>query len=311
MPSFRVVVTDQVFPDVAVERGLVEAAGGELVVARDPQDAHRLVQDADGVLNTYLPIDRNLIGTMTRAKIIARYGIGVDNVDIEAARQAGIAVTNVPDYCVEEVATHAVALMLMLLRRIPQGAQIVRSGGWGVTGIGEVHRLSALTVGLLGAGRIGARVAAAVESLGGRIIVHDPYVQPSAAGRRLVSRDELFAESNLLSVHCPLTAQTRNLVDEAALRTLPEQSYLVNTSRGPIVNLADVVVALRSGRLAGAALDVLDREPPDPDTIASVPNLVVTPHVAFLSVEAVHESQHKATTQVLNALAGRALDYQL
>lgn len=311
MRSFRVVVTDQVFPDVDIERELVEAAGGELVVARDPDDARRLVRDADAVLNTYLPVDRELIGTMKRARIVARYGIGVDNVDLAAAGAAGIAVTNVPDYCVEEVATHTVALMLMLLRRIPAAQELVRAGGWGVGGLGEVHRLSSLSVGLLGGGRIGDRVATAVEALGGRVLVHDPYLPRVPAGRRLVGLRELLASADVLSVHCPLTAETRDLVDAGALAALPTGAYLVNTSRGPIVNLPDVVAALRSGRLAGAALDVLDPEPPGADLIAGVPNLVITPHSAFLSVEAMRESQQKAATQVLKALRGDPLDYQI
>lgn len=308
--GFRVVITDQVFPDVDVERDLFEAAGGELVVARSHDEALELITDADAILTTYMPVTAEVIAGIRKAKIIARYGIGVDNVDLVAAAAAGIAVTNVPDYCIEEVATHAVALMLMLVRHIPQGMASVAAGGWGVAAVGEVHRLSSLTVGLLGYGRIGRRVAAAVEALGGQVVIHDPYVSEVASGR-LVSGDELFATASVLSVHCPLTPRTRGMVNQATLGTMPAGSYLVNTSRGPIVVLDDLVDALRRGALAGAALDVIDAEPPSPDLIAAAPNLIVTPHSAFLSREALRESQFKAATQVLHRLRGEPLDYEV
>lgn len=311
MAKFRVVVSDLVFADVDVERELIEEAGGELVVARDREDALALMRDADAVLNTYMPVGADTIAAMTRVKIIARYGIGVDNVDVAAARAAGIVVTNVPDYCVEEVAAHAVALMLALLRRVPQGDARVRSGGWGVAGLGELHRLSALTVGLLGSGRIGQRVAQAVEALGASIVIHDPYLSDVPAPRRLVGREELFATSDVVSVHCPLTPQTRGMVNAAAMASMRRGSYLVNTSRGPVVVLGDVLAALREGQLGGAALDVFETEPPDARLLAGAPNLIVTPHMAFLSVEAVRESQRKAVRQVLNTLRGEPVDYEV
>lgn len=310
MPEFRVVITDQVFPDVDVEREMFQAAGGELVVARDRAEALELIKDADAVLTTYMPLDAAAIATIGKAKIIARYGIGVDNLDLAAARAAGIAVTNVPDYCLEEVATHTVALMLMLVRHIPQGMASVAAGEWGVGTLGAVHRLSALTVGLLGYGRIGRRVAAAVAALGGRVIVHDPYVT-KIDGAELVTDAELFSRANVLSVHCPLTPETRGIVNKSTLSALPPASCLVNTSRGPVAVLADVVAALRDGTLAAAALDVLDPEPPEAAVLADVPNLVVTPHAAFLSVEAIRESQRKAAAQVLHRLRGEPLDYEV
>jgi len=309
--QFRVVITDQVFPDVDIERQLIEAAGGELVVARDRDDALRLVEDADALLTTYMPIDADVMKKMRRVKIIARYGIGVDNIDVAAARSAGIAVTNVPDYCVEEVATHTVALMLALVRKIPQSNEIVRSGGWGVRQLGELQRFSKLTVGVIGFGRIAQRVAVAVEALGARMLIHDPYLSSAPGGRPLVSLQELFQGSNIVTVHCPLTPETRGLVNENVLRLMPPASYLVNTSRGPIVDTSAVTSALARGHLAGAALDVLEQEPPDLAALVGVPNLVLTPHSAFLSTDSVRESQRKATTQVLKALQGQPLDYSV
>jgi D-3-phosphoglycerate dehydrogenase len=312
MAGFRVVVTDQVFPSVDVERAMIEKAGGTLEVASgDGAAVLAAARDADALLNTYFPVDADALRGLRNCKIIARYGIGVDNIDLAAAKAAGIAVTNVPDYCVEEVATHALGLILALVRRIPQGDALVRGGGWGIGGLGEVHRLSEQTVGLLGYGKIARRVSAVLRTLGASVVVHDPYVREVEHGERLAGLDELLAVSDVVSVHCPLTDQTRGLMDAAALARMKPGAVLVNTSRGPIVVLDDVLTALRDGSLGGAALDVFETEPPPADRLADVPNLLATPHAAFYSREAIAESQRKATTQVLKALRGEPLDYQV
>lgn len=308
---FRVVVTDQVFPDVDVERELIETAGGVLEVAQgDREEALEAAGSADALLNTYLALDQAAIGRLHKCRIIARYGIGVDNVDLPAAREAGIAVTNVPDYCVEEVASHTVALILALLRKLPQADALVRQGGWGASRLGELHRISTLTLGLLGYGRIARQVAAVMRVLGVRVIVHDPYLS-DAGDVLLIDADTVFRDSDVLSVHCPLTEDTRGLVGGERLASMKPTAIVVNTSRGPVVNVPDVVAALRSGRLAGAGLDVFDPEPPPAELIRDVPNLVVTPHSAFYSAEAIKESQRKATTQILKHLAGEPLDYRI
>lgn len=310
MASFRVLVTDQVFPDVDLETRMIEEAGGTLEVAHgDRRETLEAARDADALLNTYMPFDAAALSGLSRCKIVARYGIGVDNIDVAAARAAGIAVTNVPDYCVEEVATHAVALVLALVRRLPQGDEIVRGGGWGVGELGSLRRMSALTVGLLGYGRIGHRVAEIMQAVGCSVLVSDPYLKPESVPYRLVSTDVLFAEADIVSVHCPLTPETRHLVNAGRLGTMKRGSYLVNTSRGPVVELSAVYDALRSGQLAGAGLDVFDPEPPGAKDLAAAPNLIATPHSAFYSAEAVRESQRKAATQVLKAIRGEPLDY--
>lgn len=310
MGSFRVLVTDQVFPDVDLERQLIEEAGGKLEVSHGSrQETLDAARDADALLNTYMPFDAAALAGLSRCKVIARYGIGVDNIDLTAARAAGIAVTNVPDYCVEEVAAHAVALILALVRRLPQGDEIVRGGGWGIGDLGPLRRMSTLTVGLLGYGRIGHRVAMFAQAAGCPVLVSDPYLNPESVPYRLVSADALFAEADIVSVHCPLTPQTRHLVNADQLSRMKRGSYLVNTSRGPVVELGAVYDALRAGQLAGAGLDVFDLEPPDVKDLATIPNLIATPHSAFYSVEAVKESQRKAATQVLKAIRGEPLDY--
>ncbi|MFY1632433.1 C-terminal binding protein [Solwaraspora sp. WMMB335] len=311
MAGFRVVVTDQVFPDVEVERALIEQAGGTLEVASgDRTDVLALARDADALLNTYFPLSAADLAGLSRCRIIARYGIGVDNIDLVAARMRGIAVTNVPDYCVEEVALHTVALLLATVRRVPAGDALVRAGGWGVGGLGEIHRLSTRTVGLLGYGRIARLVADVLRPLVRQVLVHDPYLA-GAGPDRSVELAELYAESDIVSVHCPLTDKTRGMIDAAALAAMRPDVTVVNTSRGPIVVLADLLDALRSGQVGAAALDVFDAEPPPAAALDKVPNLLVTPHSAFYSLEAIGESQRKATGQVLAALRGEPLAYQV
>lgn len=310
MADFRVVVTDQVFPDVDIERELLGAAGGVLEVAQgDRQEVLAAARDADALLNTFFPMDASSIGGLTRCKIVARYGVGVDNVDVEAARRAGVAVTNVPDYCAEEVATHTIGMLLAFVRRIPLGDATVRAGGWGVAKLGEIHRFSALTVGLLGYGRIARQVGQVAQSLGADVAVHDPYVDAVKAGQRRVGLEELLRSSDAVCVHCPLTPETRGLINSRTLGLMKSGAVLVNTSRGPVVVLDDLLAALRAGTLAGAALDVFESEPPTVEHLEGVPNLLVTPHSAFYSREAIRESQRKAATQVLKAVRGEPLDY--
>lgn len=312
MSEFTVVVSDQVFPSVDVERALIEAAGGELVVASgDREDVLARLADADAVLTTYFAFGADDIAAMHRCKIIARYGIGVDNVDLDAARDANIVVTNVPDYCIEEVAAHTLALILALVRRVGDGDRLVRSGGWGAAKLGPMRRLSGMTVGLVGHGRIAREVSTVLRALGVSILVADPYVSEVGDGERLVSLEELLSTADVVSVHCPLTPQTRGLIDASALASMKPGAFLVNTSRGPVVVLDDVLASLRSGHLAGAGLDVFDAEPPSSEKFRDVDNLIATPHMAFYSLEAIAESQRKATEQVLAVLSGKQPTYKV
>jgi D-3-phosphoglycerate dehydrogenase / 2-oxoglutarate reductase len=309
MSGFKVVVTDQVFPGIEVERELLAAGGATIEVASGSrEDVLALARDADALLNTYMPFDAEAISNLERCRVIARYGIGVDNIDLRAARDAGIAVTNVPDYCIGEVATHAVATLLALWRRIPTADAAVRRGEWGVDTVGPVRRLEGSTIGLVGVGRVGRRVAVAFEALGAKVIAHDPYADP-AGGIELVELADLLARSDAISIHTPLTPETRGLFGRAEFARMRPHAILVNTSRGPIVTQADLLGALRAGVIGGAALDVFETEPPDAAALAGVPGLLVTPHVAFYSEDAIVESQRKASTQVLKALRGEPLDY--
>jgi D-3-phosphoglycerate dehydrogenase len=307
---FKVVVTDQVFPTVDLERELLASIGAELLVADGTVDGvARLASDADGLLNTYLPLRGETIAGLQRCRIIARYGIGTDNIDVAAASRAGITVTNVPDYGVEEVAAHAVAMMLALLRRLLEADRQVRGGGWGIDGLRPIRRISGLTFGLVGFGRIARRVAATLSALGATVIIHDPFVRAEPGLPKLVSLDELIAASDVISLHAPLTEATRGMFDEANLARTRPGAILVNTSRGPLVVMDDLAAALKSGQLGGAALDVFDTEPVQPGRLDGVPNLLVSPHMAYYSEESLRESQRKAATQVIKVLTGVDPDY--
>lgn len=312
MTKYKVVVSDQVFPTVDIERALLADIDAELIVASgDVEEVLAVAGDADAILNTYLPWSAESIRRLQNCRIIARYGIGFDNVDLDAAREAGIVVTNVPDYSVEEVATHGLALILAALRKVVAADRSVRAGEWSVDHFRPIHRLSTLTIGLVGYGRIGRRIAAPLAALGAEIIAHDPYLTAGPDLPPLMSLEDVLGRADVTSLHLPLTEETRGIIGTEMLGKVKEGAILVNTSRGPLVDLEALAEALRSGRLSAAAFDVFDIEPVDPARIADVPNLIATPHMAYYSEEALQESQRKAATQVIKVLTGEQPDYQV
>jgi D-3-phosphoglycerate dehydrogenase len=311
MPVPTVVITDHVFPSLAIEHELLGALGAKVVPlqARSEADLLDAVTDAEGLLVCYAPVTGRVIDRLSRCRIIARYGIGVDNVDLEAASAKGIVVTNVPDYCVDEVSDHALALLLACARRIVALAGCVRAGRWEARDAAPVHRLRGRVLGLIGFGKIPRRLTEKARALGLDVIAADPYVDGTdmeASGARKVSLQALLAEADFVSIHAPLVLETRHLVGEAQLRAMKRTAYLINTARGPLVEEAALLRALQEGWIAGAALDVLPHEPPAPDhPLRHLENVVLTPHVAFYSVESVEELQRKATEEVVRALRGQ------
>lgn len=309
--SFKVVVTDQVFPDVERERALLAEVGATLVVASgDRATVLDAAADADALLTTYFAMNAAAIGHLQKCRIIARYGIGVDNIDLPAARAAGISVTNVPDYCVDEVAAHTVAMLLSLLRKLPTADRAMRAGAWGVATVRPMRRPDQLTIGLVGYGRIGRRVTEMLAPFGMSFLAYDPYLK-DLPGVELVELDELLQRADAVSLHSPLTEETRGLIGAEQLARMKESAVLVNTSRGPLIQLDALLDALHTGQIAAAALDVFEQEPPDATALAGVENLLMTPHIAFYSEDAIAESQTKAATQVAKALTDQPLDYLL
>ena len=309
MPT--VVITDHVFPSLAIEQELLGAIGATVVPlqARSEVDLLDAVVDADALLVCYAPVTDRVIGQMTRCRIIARYGIGVDNVDLGAATAKGIVVTNVPDYCVDEVSDHALALLLACARRIPALAGRVRGGRWNARDAAPMHRLRGQTLGLVGFGKIPRRLADKARALGLEVMAFDPYVageEMEARGVQKTSLHGLLARSDFVSVHAPLAPETRGMIAEAQLRAMKRSAYLINTARGPLVLESALLRALEEEWIAGAALDVLQHEPPAADhPLQRFENVILTPHVAFYSEESVQELQRKAAEEVVRALSGR------
>ncbi|MFM7521356.1 MAG: C-terminal binding protein [Planctomycetota bacterium] len=306
-----VAITDATFPALDVEEEILAAAGASVVRGTDPSPAGlaALVATADAVITQFARVDAGVIGAMERARVIVRYGIGVDNVDLDAARARGIPVCNVPDYCIDEVADHTLAFILAATRQVVPNTLTIRDGRWGLaTDLALMKTLRDQTVGLVGFGRIGREVAARLAPFKCRRLVCDAFVPPDAiraAGCEPVALPELLAGSTILSLHCPSTPATRRIIDAAALARLPAGAILVNLARGDLVDTAALVAALESGRLAAAAIDVCDPEPiPADSPLRRLPNVTVAAHVASASPTAVRTLRETAARSAAAALRG-------
>ena len=309
VPPYRAVVTGHSFPTLAPEREVL--AGVATVVESQPRDRAEVIaaaRDADAIMNQQSLIDAAVIAALTRCRVIVAYGIGTDKIDLAAAAARGIRVCHVPDYCVDEVASHAMALLLAFERRVPQAMARLVHGHWDHPTAGSIRRLAGRTLGLLGLGRIGRRVAALAAPFGLRVVAHDPYLAAAPTGQpgvEWVSFDELLTTAHYLSIHCPLTPETRGLMGAAQFARMRADAVLVNASRGKIVQEAALVAALREGRLRGAALDVFEEEPLSPgNSLLDLDNVVLTPHVAWYSDEAQDELKREVAGEVRRALLG-------
>jgi D-3-phosphoglycerate dehydrogenase len=308
----KIVITDYRFPDVDQERRAVEAAGGTLVTGQavNEEQVAKLCRDADGVLNARAPVTRRAIAAMERCRIIVRYGIGVDTIDVAAATERGIFVANVPDYCLDEVSDHALALLLMLSRQMIPSIALAREDTWPVARMPPLRRLRGQTCGLVGCGRIGSLLAGKVSALGMRVIIHDPYLSEERArdmGAELVSLDALLARADFISLHAPLTGETRNLFDAAAFSKMKKTASIVNTARGGLIDEAALLAALDAGQISGAGLDVVESETavtPVRTALVIHPKIIVTAHTAWLSQQARATLQLRAIEQALACLRG-------
>ena len=306
----RVFVTDWDYPSLDLEREVLERAGLELVPTqcRSEDDVIRECGVADALLNQYAPLTRRVLENLPHVRAIARYGVGVDSVDVEAAGERGIAVCNVPDYGVEEVSDHAIGLVFALARGIHRHDRAVRSGTWDFSIARPLHRMRGKTLGLVGLGRIGRATARKGAGLGLRVIACDPKADapgfdPGPAA--MVRFDELLPAADYVSIHVPLTTKTRHLFDDRAFGLMKRDALLVNTARGGVVDTDALVRALRDDRIAGAALDVLEQEPlPAGHPLLSLENCLVTPHAAWYSEEAFVELKTKAAEEVAAVLTG-------
>jgi D-3-phosphoglycerate dehydrogenase len=304
-PMSLVVITDCDHPSIDIERAIFEGAGHSvrLEQCHTPEEVIAAGHGAAALLSQYAPITEAVIAALPQVRVLGRYGVGLDNIDGPAAERRGLRLVNVPDYGTEEVANHALALMLSLSRGIVALDRGVHAGSWDFRLGGELRRSSVSQVGIVGLGRIGQAMARRALALGYRVVATDPR-RPHMDGVPLVDPDELFASSDVVSVHAWLDEKSRHLVDARKLALMKPGAILVNTARGPIVDKAALVDALRSGKLAGAALDVVEGEPIGPgDPLLDFPNVVLTPHAAFYSRESIVELKRRVAEGMVAALA--------
>jgi D-3-phosphoglycerate dehydrogenase len=305
-----VVITDIAWPSIEIERDVLAPIGAELVLAQrgDEEELVRLAPGADAILTCWQKVTARVLDAAQRCRIVARYGIGLDNIAVDRATELGILVTNVPDFCLDEVSDHAMALLLTAARRVAAFADETRQGVWNPAAGRALPRLRGQTLGLIGFGAIARTLVPKALGFGLEVIAYTPRLradEPMPGVRAVAGLDELLARADYVSVHAPLTPETRGMIGAAQLGRMKPTAWLINTSRGPIVDEVALVDALRSGRIAGAALDVFAAEPPAADhPLLSLPNTIVTPHVAFASEAAVRDLQRRAAERVAEALRG-------
>jgi len=294
MAQRLVAVSDSVFPNLDLARGVVSRVGAELRMATQPTPEGILgvAREADALLVTYAKITAEMIREMKRCRIISRF-----------------VVTKVPDYCIDEVSDHAMALLLSLVRKIPFSSARALAGRWEMPAVVPIHRLRGTVLGLVGFGRIPQLVAPKAKAFGLRVVTFDPFVPQTVldqAGVERVEFADLVKMSDYISIHTPLLPETRHLFNAEVFRQMKPGALLVNTSRGPVVDEAALANALDAGQLAGAALDVLEQEPPVSSPLFGRDNVILTPHTSFYSVEALEELQTKAAEEVVRVLSGEA-----
>lgn len=306
-----VLLTDHAWPDDSVERSVIEGAGLTLVTGpADPAPAG-VIEDLvaehrpAAVLTCWAPVSAGAIAASPDLRIVARLGVGLDNIAVEAATGRGVWVTNVPDYCVEEVSDHAVGMVLAWTRGLATLDREVRAGSWHPAGA-RLRRLAELTCGVVGYGRIGRATVRKLRAFGCHTLASDPHPPADGTGTEMVPLDELFRRSDAVILHAPLTDRTRHLVGAEQLALMPRGGLLVNVSRGGLVDSAALVKALDSGWLSGAGLDVLENEPEVPAGLRAHPGVVLTPHVAFSSDASVTELRRRAAEEVVRVLRGEA-----
>lgn len=306
----KVVITDYQYENIDAERRIIGAHGYELCdyQIKDAGELIPVCRDADAIVTQYSDVSAELIDSLEHCAMIIKYGIGVNNIDVEAATRKGIYVCNVPDYGVEEVSDHTVAMMLALAKKLPVLTRALREGDWGYGSTVPLSRFCESTVGLVGFGRIPQLVAKKLKGFGVAIRVCDPYADEDLVreyGAEPVELDELLAESDFISVHVPLTRDTRGMIGEAEFRRMKPTAVVINTARGGVIHEKTLVEALKTGRIAGAAVDVFEEEPVKADNpLLHMDNVIATPHCAWYSETAITTLQRKVAEEVVNVLDG-------
>ncbi|WP_209125201.1 C-terminal binding protein [Alkalihalobacillus sp. BA299] len=312
----KVVVTDITFNDYEEEKKVFDAIGCELIIkdCKTEDEIIEVAKDADGLLNAAAQVTRRVIESLPNLKAVSRYGIGVDTIDTEAASERGVYVGNVPDYCHAEVSDHALALILSFARKIVVlNYNTKTKHTWSVFDEAPIRRFSTQTVGLVSFGNIARSLCKKLQAIGFKVIASDPYCSQELAREydvELVSMEELMKRSDIVSVHAPLTKETHHFINEELINLMKKDAFIVNTGRGPVIDEKALVNALKEKKIAGAALDVIEVEPIDPNNpLIQMDNVILTPHAAFYSEESCNEMKRKAAQNIADVLLGKEPKY--
>jgi len=307
--KFKVLITDPYHKNFHIEKEILAKINAEVIIGhcKTEEEVIKIGSNMDALLVSYVSIGRKVIENLPKCKVIVKYAVGVDNIDLEAATNKKIFVVNVPQYCVEEVSTHTVALLLNLIRKISKYDQSVKRGCWDPLVGDPIFRMENKTLGIIGFGNIGKRVTEKFRPFKLSIIVYDPFVNSkliSEYSAKKVELETLLHQSDYISLHCPLNKYTKHLIDFKEIEIMKKGVLLINTSRGEIINQKALYKALKDGKIAGAALDVLEKDPPSLADIMNTDKIIYTPHVAWNSVEAERELRRSAALEVKRVLEG-------
>ncbi|MDE0483106.1 MAG: C-terminal binding protein [Candidatus Poribacteria bacterium] len=309
--NWKVLITDYAWSSIEPEREVLAKIGAELIVAKtgDEEELLTLAPTVDGILTCWKPVRESVIDAAKKCQIIARYGIGLDNIDVETATENGIIVTNVPAYCVDEVSDHAMALLLACSRNISVYNEAIKSGIWDQNIGQQMYRLRGKTLGIIGFGHIAKAIIPKAKAFGLNVKIYSPrtsaeLIQPQGAEK--VSFQDLLKTADFITIHAPLTTETQHMFSHDEFRAMKSTAFLINTARGGIVDTAALTEALQNGEIAGAGIDVLETEPPEIDEVLlTLDNVVITPHAAFVSEESILELEVTAATCVTQVLTGQ------
>ncbi|GIS28745.1 MAG: hypothetical protein CM15mP129_09420 [Chloroflexota bacterium] len=302
----KVVISDYVWPNIDIEKNFFDSKNIELVVSKNKSDLKKQIVDADGLLFCFESIDEDILRSSKNLKVAQRYGIGVDNINIEVATELGIVVSNIPDYCIDEVSDHAMSMILSLNRLLARDSDLVKKGLWNeIKKDKRVYRLSEATLGLLGFGRIGRRISKKAKNFGLKVIAYDPYLNEKEIDDvEIHSLNKVLKDSNIISLHLPLTEQTNHIIDTEQFDLMNKDTILINVSRGGLINEEALIENLNNGKIRGAGLDVIESSIDKTNDLFSFDNVIITPHTAFFSQESSEELQLRSSMQLYDVLTG-------
>ena len=302
----KVVISDYVWPNIDIEKNFFERKNIELVVSKNKSDLKKQIVDADGLLFCFESIDEDILRSSKNLKVAQRYGIGVDNINIEVATELGIVVSNIPDYCIDEVSDHAMSMILSLNRLLARDSDLVKKGLWNeIKKDKRVYRLSEATLGLLGFGRIGRRISKKAKNFGLKVIAYDPYLNEKEIDDvEIHSLNKVLKDSNIISLHLPLTEQTNHIIDTEQFDLMNKDTIIINVSRGGLINEEALIENLNNGKIRGAGLDVIESSTDKTNGLFSFDNVIITPHTAFFSQESSEELQLRSSMQLYDVLTG-------